>query len=138
MADLCTEIPRRVLAPLGRDECLALLSSVPVGQVVFTYRALPDVLPVNFRVDGESVVIRVAAGSRLGRGSWRYRWSPGRTTGAITSCGSAPSGSPAAVSADPGAAAPVDRKSPPRPPGRLRAAVAGRTTKEQRCRSHER
>ncbi|MFI5953094.1 pyridoxamine 5'-phosphate oxidase family protein [Cryptosporangium sp. NPDC051539] len=55
----------RTLAPLSRDDCLALLGSVPVGQVVFTYRALPDVLPVNFRVDRDSVVIRVAAGSRL-------------------------------------------------------------------------
>ncbi|WP_035864508.1 pyridoxamine 5'-phosphate oxidase family protein [Cryptosporangium arvum] len=55
------------LVVLDRDECLALLSSVPVGQVVFTDRALPDVLPINFRLDGDAVVIRVATGSRLAR-----------------------------------------------------------------------
>ncbi|WP_344647072.1 pyridoxamine 5'-phosphate oxidase family protein [Cryptosporangium japonicum] len=59
--------PPRTLVALDRDESLALLSSVPVGQVVFTHRALPDVLPVNFRLDGDGVVIRVAAGSTLAR-----------------------------------------------------------------------
>jgi len=56
--------PRELVA-LSRDESLALLAGVPVGQVVFTHRAMPDVFPVNFRLDGDAVVIRVAADSAL-------------------------------------------------------------------------
>ncbi|GAA3394875.1 pyridoxamine 5'-phosphate oxidase family protein [Cryptosporangium minutisporangium] len=52
---------------LDRGESLTLLAGVSVGQVVFTHRALPDVLPVNFRLDGDAVVIRVATGSALAR-----------------------------------------------------------------------
>ena len=55
------------LVVLDREESLALLAGVPVGQVVFTHRAMPDVFPVNFRLDGGAVVIRVAAGSTLAR-----------------------------------------------------------------------
>ena len=52
---------------LGRDECLALLSSVDVGRVVYTDGALPAVTPVNFVLNDERVVIRTAVGSRLAR-----------------------------------------------------------------------
>ncbi|SHM90407.1 pyridoxamine 5'-phosphate oxidase family protein [Cryptosporangium aurantiacum] len=65
--DSLRSAPHRTLAALDRDECLELLASVPVGQVVFSFRALPEILPVNFRVDGESVVMRVASGSALAR-----------------------------------------------------------------------
>ncbi|GAA3796285.1 pyridoxamine 5'-phosphate oxidase family protein [Sphaerisporangium flaviroseum] len=53
------------LQVLSRAECLALLASVPVGRIVFTDRALPAVQPVGFVLDGEDVVIRTTAGSRL-------------------------------------------------------------------------
>jgi nitroimidazol reductase NimA-like FMN-containing flavoprotein (pyridoxamine 5'-phosphate oxidase superfamily) len=51
------------LAQLDRDTCLALLAAQPVGRLVFTQRALPDVLPVNYLLDGESVLIRLRSGS---------------------------------------------------------------------------
>ncbi|MFF2042051.1 pyridoxamine 5'-phosphate oxidase family protein [Kitasatospora sp. NPDC058170] len=35
---------------LGEAECLRLLSTVPVGRVVYTEHALPAVLPVSFQV----------------------------------------------------------------------------------------
>jgi nitroimidazol reductase NimA-like FMN-containing flavoprotein (pyridoxamine 5'-phosphate oxidase superfamily) len=50
---------------LDREECLALLATVPVGRIVFTHHALPAVQPVNFVLDGEAVIIRTAAGSKL-------------------------------------------------------------------------
>ncbi|MEU4833201.1 pyridoxamine 5'-phosphate oxidase family protein [Streptosporangium sp. NPDC023615] len=50
---------------LSRQECLALLGSVPIGRIVFTDRALPAVQPVNFVLDAERVVIRTAVGSKL-------------------------------------------------------------------------
>ncbi|WP_067138458.1 pyridoxamine 5'-phosphate oxidase family protein [Microtetraspora malaysiensis] len=53
------------LQELSRAECLSLLSSTPIGRVVFTERALPAVQVVNYVLDGEDVVFRTAAGSRL-------------------------------------------------------------------------
>lgn len=53
------------MRPLGRDRCLELLASVPVGRVVFTMRALPAIRPVNHLLDGDTVVIRSNLGSAL-------------------------------------------------------------------------
>src|SRR5512145_59112 len=54
------------LEVLSREESLALLASVPVGRVVYTDRALPAILPVNFALDiDETVVFRTGAGSKL-------------------------------------------------------------------------
>ncbi|MCW5250376.1 MULTISPECIES: pyridoxamine 5'-phosphate oxidase family protein [unclassified Streptomyces] len=54
--------------PLDRQECLRLLAKVPVGRVVYTRRALPAVLPVNFVLDTDaSVLLRTSAGSDLVR-----------------------------------------------------------------------
>ncbi|MFE1288502.1 pyridoxamine 5'-phosphate oxidase family protein [Streptomyces sp. NPDC058751] len=53
---------------LGRQECLDRLVGAPIGRVVHTRDALPAVLPVNFRLDGESaVVLRTSADSELAR-----------------------------------------------------------------------
>ena len=54
-----------VLSPLGREECLSLLAPRPVGRVVFTHRALPVVLPVNFLLHDTGVLMRVGPGSVL-------------------------------------------------------------------------
>ncbi len=50
---------------LTEPECLRLLAKVPVGRIVYTDQAMPAILPVNFVVDGWSVVIRTSAHSRL-------------------------------------------------------------------------
>jgi len=50
---------------LTRAECLSLLPTVPVGRLVFTDRALPAVVPVNFVLDGDQVVVRTGASSTL-------------------------------------------------------------------------
>lgn len=50
---------------LRRDECYALMTTVPIGRIVFTEGALPAIQPVNFVLDGEDVVIRTGAGSKL-------------------------------------------------------------------------
>lgn len=53
---------------LARHECLELMARVSVGRVVYTRQALPAVLPVNFRLDGDSaVLLRTAAASELAR-----------------------------------------------------------------------
>src|SRR3954454_19284755 len=53
------------LEVLSNEECIRLLSRVPVGRIVYTDRALPAVQPVTFVVDGWSIVIRTASRSRL-------------------------------------------------------------------------
>ncbi|MEV4399798.1 pyridoxamine 5'-phosphate oxidase family protein [Nonomuraea sp. NPDC049607] len=53
------------LQVLSEEECFLLLSSVPIGRIVFTDRALPAVQPVNFCLDGRSIVIRAVTGSKL-------------------------------------------------------------------------
>ncbi|WP_020576615.1 pyridoxamine 5'-phosphate oxidase family protein [Actinopolymorpha alba] len=53
------------LEVLQPTECLRLLSEAPIGRIVFTDQALPAVQPVNFVLDGDSVVIRTAVGSKL-------------------------------------------------------------------------
>ncbi|GII92119.1 pyridoxamine 5'-phosphate oxidase family protein [Sinosporangium siamense] len=53
------------LQVLTRTECVELLSSVPVGRIVFTDRALPAVQPVNFLVVDGHIVIRTGQGSKL-------------------------------------------------------------------------
>jgi uncharacterized protein len=53
----------RTLVPLDRAECLALLATRPFGRLVYTHRALPAVLPVNHRMEGDDVLIRLQAGS---------------------------------------------------------------------------
>ncbi|MFF4603192.1 pyridoxamine 5'-phosphate oxidase family protein [Streptomyces sp. NPDC001339] len=51
---------------LDRQECLRLLSLVPIGRIVYTDDALPAVLPVDFFLDRDhSVVVRTSAGSRM-------------------------------------------------------------------------
>ncbi|MEU0568538.1 pyridoxamine 5'-phosphate oxidase family protein [Nonomuraea sp. NPDC005983] len=53
------------LQVLSRQECLGLLSATPIGRIVFTDHALPAVQPVTFCLDGETIVIRTATGSKL-------------------------------------------------------------------------
>ena len=50
---------------LTREECLALLPTMPVGRLVYSDRALPAVVPVNFVLDGGQIVGRTGAGSAL-------------------------------------------------------------------------
>lgn len=50
---------------LSRTECLDLMASVPVGRLVYTYRALPAVIPLRFFMDGEGVVVHTGTDSTL-------------------------------------------------------------------------
>ena len=53
------------LGVLGRADCLQLLSSVAVGRIGLSSDALPVILPVNFAVDGEQVLVRTSRGTKL-------------------------------------------------------------------------
>ena len=55
------------LVELSRTECARLLAEQEVGRIAFTERALPTMVPVNYVMDGQSVVFRTKAESRLAR-----------------------------------------------------------------------
>ncbi|MFP5369160.1 MAG: pyridoxamine 5'-phosphate oxidase family protein [Actinomycetes bacterium] len=59
------EIDRNGLEVLDRDECLRLLSTATLGRVGLTTGALPTVLPVNFLLDGDRILVRTGEGSKL-------------------------------------------------------------------------
>lgn len=50
---------------LGRQVCLDLLRTVPVGRIGLSVNALPVVVPVGFHLDGDRLVVRTTGGSRL-------------------------------------------------------------------------
>lgn len=56
---------RNGLEVLSRQQCLELLGRSVVGRVVFTEKALPAALPVNFALLDGDIVFRTATGSKL-------------------------------------------------------------------------
>jgi nitroimidazol reductase NimA-like FMN-containing flavoprotein (pyridoxamine 5'-phosphate oxidase superfamily) len=52
---------------LDRAECLELLAGTPIGQLVFTYQAMPDILPVNVAVADDVLLIPFTDGSLIER-----------------------------------------------------------------------
>jgi nitroimidazol reductase NimA-like FMN-containing flavoprotein (pyridoxamine 5'-phosphate oxidase superfamily) len=59
------EVDRNGLEVLRRDECLRLLAEGHLGRVGLTSGALPLILPVNYRLEGEEILFRSAVGSKL-------------------------------------------------------------------------
>ena len=56
---------RRGLRILSMDECLLLLRGALIGRLGFVHRGEPEVLPINFGIDGASPVFRSTWGSKL-------------------------------------------------------------------------
>jgi len=50
---------------LSRRECLALLATVEVGRLGVSIEALPAILPVNFRLFRDRIIIRTVPGTKL-------------------------------------------------------------------------
>ena len=59
------------LLALSQREALYLLSTTPVGRVVFTEQALPAVVPVTFAVHGAGLVMRTSGDTRLAKATAR-------------------------------------------------------------------
>jgi nitroimidazol reductase NimA-like FMN-containing flavoprotein (pyridoxamine 5'-phosphate oxidase superfamily) len=53
---------------LGKDRCLALLRGDEVGRLAVIADGGPLILPVNYRMDGESIVFRTDPGLKLDQG----------------------------------------------------------------------
>lgn len=47
------------------EECLSAIASVPIGRVGLTSSALPSIIPVNFRLIGDSVYFGVMSNTIL-------------------------------------------------------------------------
>jgi nitroimidazol reductase NimA-like FMN-containing flavoprotein (pyridoxamine 5'-phosphate oxidase superfamily) len=56
---------RNGLEILDREECLHLLATATLGRIGISSGALPMVLPVNFLLDGETILIRTGDGTKL-------------------------------------------------------------------------
>lgn len=54
-----------LLEAMTFDECLRALATRRVGRIALTHRALPVVFPVNFVLDGHSILLRTAPGTAL-------------------------------------------------------------------------
>jgi nitroimidazol reductase NimA-like FMN-containing flavoprotein (pyridoxamine 5'-phosphate oxidase superfamily) len=50
---------------LSTEECWRLLEASPVGRLGVLVDSAPEIYPVNFAVDGASIVFRTDAGSKL-------------------------------------------------------------------------
>ena len=59
------EVDRYGVEVIDRDECLRLVALARLGRIGFTSGALPTVLPVDFRLEGECILVRTARGSTL-------------------------------------------------------------------------
>ena len=54
------------LSRISREECLRLLGTRSVGRLAYIARAgVPDIVPVNYVLDGEDVVFRSGPGPKL-------------------------------------------------------------------------
>jgi uncharacterized protein len=59
------EFDRNGLEVLGRAESLRLLAGSSLGRLAVTIGALPVILPVNFLLDGDRILIRTSPGTKL-------------------------------------------------------------------------
>jgi nitroimidazol reductase NimA-like FMN-containing flavoprotein (pyridoxamine 5'-phosphate oxidase superfamily) len=63
-----TDRPANLIATiesLGRGECLELLATDSVGRIGLIVDGKPEVLPVNYAQDGETILFRTSAGTVL-------------------------------------------------------------------------
>lgn len=58
-------VDRHGLEIMDRADCLALLATVPVGRLGLSVDALPVIVPVNFCLDDDRIVIGTGEGSKL-------------------------------------------------------------------------
>jgi hypothetical protein len=59
---------RTGLERLSRDECVTLLAGEEIGRLAVVDFDTPTIFPVNYVLDGEAIVFRTAAGTKLDRG----------------------------------------------------------------------
>lgn len=63
--DAHEDLQQATLHDIPRPECLQLLGLARVGRIVYSDDQGPIALPVNFRMDGETVLFRVSPASEM-------------------------------------------------------------------------
>ncbi|MGF1599387.1 MAG: pyridoxamine 5'-phosphate oxidase family protein [Acidimicrobiales bacterium] len=53
------------LEELNEDQCWPLLARKQVGRLAIALNNEPDIFPVNYRLDGETIVVKTAPGLKL-------------------------------------------------------------------------
>jgi nitroimidazol reductase NimA-like FMN-containing flavoprotein (pyridoxamine 5'-phosphate oxidase superfamily) len=56
---------RTGLEELDRDECMRLVAHEPIGRLAVVVAGQPLIFPVNFAIDGNSIVLRTDFGTKL-------------------------------------------------------------------------
>lgn len=59
---------------LTAEECDRLLEETPIGRVAFLLDGEPQILPVNYRLDHGSIVIRTTDGSKIEAAEMHHRF----------------------------------------------------------------
>jgi nitroimidazol reductase NimA-like FMN-containing flavoprotein (pyridoxamine 5'-phosphate oxidase superfamily) len=57
--------PPAPIEELERDRCVELLAGEEVGRLAVVVGSRPEILPVNYVLDGDGIVIRTAEGTKL-------------------------------------------------------------------------
>jgi uncharacterized protein len=57
--------PDQSIETLSVDECFVLLKSRDLGRIAFSIEGQPEVFPINYGMEGQIVVFRTAAGTKL-------------------------------------------------------------------------
>ncbi len=57
---------------IGEDECFGLLAGQCLGRLAVIRDGRPEIFPVNYALDGKTVIIRTAAGAKLDYGSFSH------------------------------------------------------------------
>lgn len=61
--------PRTGIEVLPRDECFRLLRLDVIGRLGIVDAGAPMILPVNYAMDGESIIVRTGPGTKLDHGT---------------------------------------------------------------------
>lgn len=56
---------RPSLEELSEDECWRLLARKSVGRLAVSVKNRPDIFPVNYRIDEETIIVKTAPGLKL-------------------------------------------------------------------------
>lgn len=60
---------------LTSDECDHLLATTPIGRVAFLLDGEPQILPMNYRFEEGSIVIRTTVGSKMEAAEMHHRFA---------------------------------------------------------------
>jgi nitroimidazol reductase NimA-like FMN-containing flavoprotein (pyridoxamine 5'-phosphate oxidase superfamily) len=60
-----TPAGQTVMEELSEDECNELLAGQQVGRIAVVVDGRPEIFPVNFRIDGSTVVFRTDVGAKM-------------------------------------------------------------------------